>query len=524
MILTDLLTGARARRSQVLSSRSCIFQIVHGLKDAQLVDQSRNSSSQVLPRPRRNWDNVYTITYYQRPHDSSADPKGADADQETDAPIATNQIQSILEQKWESLESLADKIQDPGSAVVCDLLMIIGILHTALVHLPRLNGNEHFDESLVSEFYGLTMAADNWKSSKLSAKALRQLSDVLAVASGAESLWSSAVADTCPYLLSFEVRRRLLVCRAFGIARTLHYLQDAADSSRGGGVLGMGATSASRRGARVARLQRKKVRVARDRILESAALIASMTGESRAVLEIEFYGEVGTGLGPTLEFYSLTAQAFLDDSMAMWANSRVNGLFPRPYSRDSSAIEAVLERFRLLGRLSARAMLDSRLLDVPMSEPLLRAAFLGEDLDLFHVQAIDPELYKTISKMQSMILNNTFQLDGVELEDLGLSFTVPGYVDCELKENGAECTVTKDNFAEYVALLVDHLVGVGVERQVSALREGFRVVLPEAEHALKAFSASEIDLLLRGEAAMFPWDRESLLEALKFDHGYNTNR
>jgi E3 ubiquitin-protein ligase TRIP12 len=31
-------------------------------------------------------------------------------------------------------------------------------------------------------------------------------------------------------------------------------------------------------------------------------------GKSRAVLEVEYFGEVGTGLGPTLEFYTLLSR------------------------------------------------------------------------------------------------------------------------------------------------------------------------------------------------------------------------
>jgi len=49
------------------------------------------------------------------------------------------------------------------------------------------------------------------------------------------------------------------------------------------------------------------VRVSRRRILDSAQKVLELYGGSRMILELEFFGEVGTGLGPTLEFYTLLA-------------------------------------------------------------------------------------------------------------------------------------------------------------------------------------------------------------------------
>jgi E3 ubiquitin-protein ligase TRIP12 len=38
----------------------------------------------------------------------------------------------------------------------------------------------------------------------------------------------------------------------------------------------------------------------------------------RAVLELEFFNEVGTGLGPTLEFYTLLSHDLQRRSLHMW--------------------------------------------------------------------------------------------------------------------------------------------------------------------------------------------------------------
>ena len=69
---------------------------------------------------------------------------------------------------------------------------------------------------------------------------------------------------------------------------------------------------------RVARQPRQKVRVSRSRILESALKVFSMASVAKNVLEFEFFNEIGTGLGPTLEFYTLLAADLQKKSLGMW--------------------------------------------------------------------------------------------------------------------------------------------------------------------------------------------------------------
>lgn len=46
----------------------------------------------------------------------------------------------------------------------------------------------------------------------------------------------------------------------------------------------------------------------------------------RSVLEIEYFGEAGTGLGPTLEFYTLLSHDLQKCSLDMWRHERVEEL------------------------------------------------------------------------------------------------------------------------------------------------------------------------------------------------------
>ena len=61
-----------------------------------------------------------------------------------------------------------------------------------------------------------------------------------------------------------------------------------------------------------------QVRVSRTRIVSCARKIMEQLGYVSAMVEIEFYGEVGTGLGPTLEFFSMLALELQSASLNMW--------------------------------------------------------------------------------------------------------------------------------------------------------------------------------------------------------------
>ena len=55
------------------------------------------------------------------------------------------------------------------------------------------------------------------------------------------------------------------------------------------------------------KMGRQKVKVNRDSLLEDCLQIMKQL-QKRTLLEVEFVKEEGTGLGPTLEFYSLISQ------------------------------------------------------------------------------------------------------------------------------------------------------------------------------------------------------------------------
>lgn len=117
----------------------------------------------------------------------------------------------------------------------------------------------------------------------------------------------------------------------------------------------------------------------------------------KSVLEVEFIGEEGTGLGPTLEFYALVAAELQRSDLAMWMHdddetesnteidlgdgAKPNGyyvrhenglLFPAPLMQDSIICEKVSKYFWFLGVFLAKVLQDGRLVDLPLSKSFLQ--------------------------------------------------------------------------------------------------------------------------------------------------------
>lgn len=369
--------------------------------------------------------------------------------------------------------------------------------------------------------------AAHFNSVHLTAKLLRQVQDPLALCSGGHPEWCSALVTACPFLFSFDTRRFYLHCVGLGTSRALHYLQDRQPESAGSG---MGDRNDA--GVRVSRIPRQKLRVNRELLFESAVKAMQHFATVSSVIEIEYSGEVGSGLGPTMEFYTLVCRELQRTDLAMWrsggqtfklgnhtyVNPGHSGLFPRPYdalSVSSRTLKKVLDNFTFLGRLFGRALIDSRLLDLPVS-PCFFRLLLGDRLGLADLERLDPVLHKSLNDI----------LACPDVSGLGLDFTCPGYSEIELVPDGANIAVTNANVREYVDLAVSRLLSP--TDQVAAFRDGFEEVLSISH--LRYFSGAEILQLFLGDfatsgsgmPAATPWTMEELRANIQCDHGYSS--
>lgn len=199
--------------------------------------------------------------------------------------------------------------------------------------------------------------------------------------------WALDLPQHFPFLFPFATRYNFLQSTSFGYARLILKWQSQAargqDSSRRDDNVGF-----------LGRLQRQKVRISRRHILESAMKVFELYGSSSSILEVEYFEEVGTGLGPTLEFYSLVSREFARKDLKIWRDEdpsrsgvhvfHPRGLFPAPISPEDIANDGGLKRthiIRVIGQFVAKAMLDSRIIDMSFNKVFLRIV-LGEEVPL----------------------------------------------------------------------------------------------------------------------------------------------
>lgn len=119
--------------------------------------------------------------------------------------------------------------------------------------------------------------------------------------------------------------------------------------------------------AKVSKLPRNKQKINRESIIECGMNVMQANGNDPALLEFDFSDEVGSGMGPTLEFYSLTSSA-LRELGFLWRPMENGSLFPAPVDPNKQESNNIYALFKYMGWLTARAINDDRLLDLPFAD------------------------------------------------------------------------------------------------------------------------------------------------------------
>lgn len=538
-------------------------------------DERYTASDFVTSDGSRLWSDIYTITYQRADSQveksstgtlnstppSKSNKSGSSSGSNADASLQRSLLDSILQG-----ELPCDMEKNNPTYNILSLLRVLEGLNQLAARLRVQTAFDKFSEGMISSISelsisGVRVPSDEFVNSKLTPKLARQIQDALALCSGSLPSWCYQLTKACPFLFPFETRRQFFYSTAFGLSRALYRLQQQQ------GADGQGPNE---REVRVGRLQRQKVRVSRNRILDSAAKVMEMYSSQKAVLEVEYFGEVGTGLGPTLEFYTLLSHDLQKVDLGMWRTSSTFerasmeiddldpskdgksenasglssggnanlvhsplGLFPRPCPPTSDTSEGsrffkAVEHFRLLGRVMAKALQDGRLLDLPLSTAFYKLV-LAQELDLHDILSFDPEVGRTLQELQALVCRKQYLesiggdhpdsiaelcFRGTPIEDLCLDFTLPGYPEYVLKPGDENVDI--NNLEEYISLVVDATVKTGIMRQMEAFRAGFNQVFDIS--ALQIFSPDELDCLLCGRREL--WQPEALVDHIKFDHGY----
>ncbi|TYZ60831.1 hypothetical protein PybrP1_002215 [[Pythium] brassicae (nom. inval.)] len=219
---------------------------------------------------------------------------------------------------------------------VWDLLSLLKLVH-------ELVGSHRLQSSGATPAHSAVVFTNSF----LSLQVNRVLQQPVRVVTHALPAWCFRLLTDFAFVLDYDTRYHFTYAISCGSSRAIQYLcrsvwkravqdEPVVASRAAAGAPSSSSSSASRRrtatvsgGARsrtaalvnisrMVKLPRLKVRVARSRLLQSAMKLLAIYGGKKAVIEIEFLGEVGTGLGPTTEFFTLICQEIQAKHLRMW--------------------------------------------------------------------------------------------------------------------------------------------------------------------------------------------------------------
>ncbi|XP_041673723.1 E3 ubiquitin-protein ligase TRIP12 isoform X6 [Drosophila eugracilis] len=222
----------------------------------------------------------------------------------------------------------------------------------------------------------------------------------------------------------------------------------------------------------------------------------------------------------------------------------VHGLFPLPLGKSSKLpqMTKAKAKFKFLGKFMAKAVMDSRMLDLPFSLPFYRWLVSEEhSIGLADLMRVAPEVQNTLVRLQDLVRQREYilsdpnidamektekieqlDLDGCPIADLGLDFVLPGHANIELCRGGRDTPVTVHNLHQYISLVTYWFLIEGVQKQFEALREGFDSVFPIQR--LRMFYPEELECVFCGSASEQQhsrWETKMLQDSCRTDHGFH---
>ncbi|OMJ82311.1 hypothetical protein SteCoe_17026 [Stentor coeruleus] len=260
------------------------------------------------------------------------------------------------------------------------------------------------------------------------------------------------------------------------------------------------------------RMPRQKVKINREKILDCAYIIMNdLALLQHGILEIQYENEVGTGNGPTLEFFTLLSEEIRN--LNIWRKGTV--LFPAPYKVIENNV------FHFIGRVVGKAILDKRYIELPLS-PVFWKLVQNKPLSFNDLQEVDPVLHKTLKDFKDFIkeshINKHAKYKDIDIEDLHLFFTLPGYENLDLMPNGKSIPITKTNLEDYIKLVCQQtLIQTPL---IKEFRDGLSSLIPI--ECLQGFSAEELEEMICGSSNEI-WDLETLRTSIKPAYGYTEN-
>ncbi|XP_065490954.1 probable E3 ubiquitin-protein ligase HERC4 [Caloenas nicobarica] len=218
------------------------------------------------------------------------------------------------------------------------------------------------------------------------------------------------------------------------------------------------------------------------------------TQQFKKLLKVSFEGEAGVDEGGLAqELFSVAARTLCQPDTGPFRRVP-SGLLWFPSQAPSSQ-----HTFFRIGTLCGMALYNGRMVPFPFPRALYKK-LLGLEPDLGDLEELLPAAGRSL---QGILDEECDQV----LESLDMDFTIMeeggSMVPVELKENGANIPVTKDNRKEFVDLYVNYVFNESIQKPFEDFMRGFLRGCPAKQW--KMFLPVELQIVLQGRTE-FDWN------------------
>ena len=349
---------------------------------------------------------------------------------------------------------------------------------------------------------------ENFKMTSLLSKQIR---DPQTINGESVPSWCKQVNSSFPFFTNFSSRYILFKTTSFEKRRSMINLYVYLNKFLGENIL-----EDKSMNTLISNFTRIKVTVSRDAILEKAFVISNQLEHCKDYIEYEYANETGTGMGPTLEFYSLFFKAISQEKF-LWYKTEDLSLFPMPVIEQSQdEIKLIQKRFHTLGFVIARALYDDRLIDIPLNS-LFWDLVLGRPFSFESICKVDKYIGNFIIEQLEHIKTNKYP----DYDSMDIYFTLPWNDAQSLIPKGDQIKLKASNINQYIYETFNKLLLEGQQIVIKAFTEGFNKVFDI--NNLRCFASNELVDIVCGSsiATNVFWTYEHLVQNIIPSHGFN---
>uniref|UniRef100_A0A6A7G6W7 HECT-type E3 ubiquitin transferase n=1 Tax=Hirondellea gigas TaxID=1518452 RepID=A0A6A7G6W7_9CRUS len=248
--------------------------------------------------------------------------------------------------------------------------------------------------------------------------------------------------------------------------------------------------------------------IRRDFVVQDALIQLQAKEEFKKPLRVKFRGEDGIDEGGVQkEFFQIIIRQLFQPEYGMFEHDPDTRLYW--FSKD--AFENGSE-FELVGLLLGLAVYNGVILDIHFPDIVYKKLVGMKKATLDDLDSFKPELSKGLRQLLAF----DGDVESTFLRNFSFEYQIFGQTKVvELKEDGANIPLTKDNRQEYVDLYVDYILNKSVAQQFDPFHRGFHLVCGGV--VFEWFRWEELELLVCGSKEL---DFDALEESARYEDGY----